>query len=97
VTVLYAEFTVKAGAEDQVAALVRDLTEAVRAEPGNLSFDPYVLEENPLHYVVFEAYRDHDAFEAHIGGTHTRAFNRALVDRIEQAASQLTWLRDAPG
>ncbi|MEP6665161.1 MAG: hypothetical protein ABJA81_01820 [Nocardioidaceae bacterium] len=38
-----AEFTVKADAKVEVAALTRDLTGAVRAEPGNVAFDPYVL------------------------------------------------------
>jgi quinol monooxygenase YgiN len=93
VTALYAEFTAKPGDADEVATLMRELTEAVRAEPGNVAFDPFVLDDDPLHYVVFEVYRDQDAFEAHIGSPHSRAFNEALAGRIEEPESQLTWLR----
>ena len=36
----YAEFTVKPGSEDRVAAMMRELTEHVRREPGNQLFLP---------------------------------------------------------
>lgn len=38
---LCAEFTVKPGCEASVAEMMRELTEHVRAEPGNVVFWPY--------------------------------------------------------
>ncbi|WP_310526442.1 putative quinol monooxygenase [Nocardioides sp.] len=91
---LYAEFTARLDAESQVAALMRDLSEAVRAEPGCVTFEPFVRDDNPLHWVIFEVYRDLEAFEAHIGSEHGRVFNKALAGLIEGQGSELTWLRE---
>ena len=90
---LYAEFTARPEAADRVSALMLDLTEAVRAEPGCVTFDPFVREDDRLHWVVFEVYRDAEAFEAHIGSEHSRLFNLALDGLIQGMASALTWLR----
>ena len=49
---------------------------------------------NPPHWVIFEVYRDLEAFEAHIGSEHGRVFNKALAGIIEGQGSELTWLRE---
>jgi quinol monooxygenase YgiN len=90
--VLYAEFTAKAGSESTVAELIAGLTVLVRREPGNLLFTPYTREDNPRHYVVFEAYADADAFQSHISAEYGMRFNRELAPHIEEAGSVLTWL-----
>lgn len=46
---------------------MRELTEHVRAEPGNVVFWPYTRESRPNEYFVFEVYCDQAAFEEHIG------------------------------
>ena len=89
---LYAEFTVKPGAEERVAQMMRTLAEQVRAEPGNLVFDPYTRSEDVRKYVVFEVYRDEAAFQEHITADYGREFNRELADLIEEDGSQLSWL-----
>jgi quinol monooxygenase YgiN len=89
---LYAEFTVLPGHEDRVRELVRDLSVAVRNEPGNLLFEPFTLETNPLHYVVFETYADDAAFVAHMAADHGKAFNAELTGLVVGGASALTWL-----
>jgi quinol monooxygenase YgiN len=92
---LYAEFTARAGAEDAVAGLVRELAERVRAEPGNVLFEPSTLEAEPRSWFVYEVYRDSDAFQAHISADYGAAFNAALRPLIEEDGSQLTWLSPA--
>ena len=47
---LYAEFTARPEAADRVSALMLDLTEAVRAEPGCVTFDPFVLPKSTSTY-----------------------------------------------
>ncbi len=89
---LYAEFTVLPGNEQRVSELVKNLTAAVRNEPGNLLFEPFTLENNPLHYVVFETYADDAAFAAHIGADHGKVFNSELTALVVGGASALTWL-----
>jgi quinol monooxygenase YgiN len=90
---LYAEFTVKPGGEVRVAEMMRDLTQQVRREPGNLSFNCYTRLERPNEYFVFEVYRDDEAFRSHISADHSRRFNVELASLIEGQASTLTWLR----
>ncbi|MEQ4518214.1 putative quinol monooxygenase [Pseudarthrobacter sp. B907] len=89
---LYAEFTVKSGSEDRVAEMVAELTARVRGESGNILFDPHTRRENPNAYVVYEIYRDEEAFQAHIAADHSKVFNAELGGLIEEDGSQLSWL-----
>jgi quinol monooxygenase YgiN len=91
--VLYAEFTARAGYELEAEALISAYADLVRAEPGNLGFDVYTRDEASARFVVFEAYRDQTAFEAHLAGADGVAFNAALTPLIEEPASDLSFLR----
>jgi quinol monooxygenase YgiN len=89
---LYAEFTARPGDEQRVADLVAGLAERVRAEPGNIAFEPYTLEAEPRRWFVYEVYKDAAAFDAHITADYGAVFNAALGPLIEEDGSQLTWL-----
>ncbi|MET4582187.1 quinol monooxygenase YgiN [Conyzicola nivalis] len=90
--VLFAEFTVKEGAEQEVARLVAGLTPLVRAEPGNVRFEPNVRREDSRRYFIYEVYRDRAAFDAHMAASHGVDFNSAIAGLIEEDGSALTWL-----
>ena len=92
---LLAEFTARAGAEDEVARLLRDYARKVREEDGNLAFDVYTKESSPRAYWIFEVYRDEDAFQAHLNAPYGGPFNTALAPLIEEDASVLTFLHPA--
>ena len=92
---LFAEFTARPGNEQSVADLVAGLTAQVRAEPGNLVFEPYTLESNLRRWFVYEVYVDDAAFQAHITAPYGAVFNVALNELIEEDGSQLTWLVSA--
>jgi quinol monooxygenase YgiN len=89
---LFAEFTARPGNEQRVADLVAGLTAQVRAEPGNLAFEPYTLESDPRRWFVYEVYVDEKAFQAHITAPYVAVFNAALAPLIEEDGSKLTWL-----
>lgn len=89
---LYAEFVVKAGNEARVREMMLDLTEKVRAEPGNVAFVAYTRAENPRAYFVYEIYADSAAFEAHISAPYGKVFNDELSTLIEGDGSELSWL-----
>ncbi|MFY9714131.1 MAG: putative quinol monooxygenase [Microbacterium sp.] len=89
---LYAEFTAVAGAEAEVEALIRGYAQVVRAEPGNVAFDVYRRVEAPERFFVFEAYRDRDAFNAHLSDDAGSAFNAKLTPRIVEPQSVLSFL-----
>jgi quinol monooxygenase YgiN len=89
---LLAEFTARQGAEDEVAALIRDYAVKVREEEGNLAFDVYTKAADPRAYWIFEVYQDENAFKAHLDAPYGAPFNAALTPLIEEDASVLTFL-----
>ena len=93
---LSAEFTAIPGAEARVAELVRDLTDRVRAEPGNLIFNPHTVVDDPRRWFVYEVYRDEEAFREHLAAEYGATFNAALVPLVEGGASRLTMLAAGP-
>ena len=94
---LCAEFTALPGAETLVAGLVRDFTAKVRAEPGNLAFNPHTLVDEPRRWFVYEVYRDEAAFRNHLASDYGAAFNAALESLVEGGRSQLTMLAGEAG
>ncbi|MCF1694497.1 putative quinol monooxygenase [Corynebacterium argentoratense] len=52
--------------------LVRDFTQATRAEDGCLFFEWYRSTERPNEYILVEGFKD-DAAEAHVGSEHFKA------------------------
>jgi quinol monooxygenase YgiN len=89
---LFAEFTAREGAEEEVARLLRDYALKVRDEEGNLAFDVYTKAPRPRAFWIFEVYRDDDAFKAHLDAPYGGPFNAALAPLIEESASVLTFL-----
>ncbi|MCQ9133720.1 putative quinol monooxygenase [Streptomyces hilarionis] len=89
---LLAEFTAREGARDEVARLIGEYARKVREEEGNIAFDVYTKDAAPRAFWIFEAYRDEDAFKAHLNAPYGGPFNAALVPLIEEDASVLTFL-----
>ena len=71
------KFKVKNEHADNFPELVREFTEATRAEPGNLWFDWSRSVEDPNEYVLVEAFKD-DAAEAHVKSEH---FKKAMQEQ----------------
>lgn len=92
-TILHAQFTAQPGRGDQVAALLRDFADEVRAEEGNVVFDATRLVDDPDRFFVYEVYRDDAAFRAHLAAPAGVPFNAALQQLIVEPSSQLTFLR----
>ena len=92
-TILHAVFTALPKKGEEVAALLRDFAEVVRAEEGNVLFDATRLVDDPDRFFVYEVYRDDAAFQAHISAPAGIPFNAALQQLIVEPASALTFLR----
>lgn len=60
-----ARYTISAGHEDDVFALLPKLAEASRGEPGNVSFVIYRQLDDDRNVVLLERYVSRDAFAAH--------------------------------
>jgi quinol monooxygenase YgiN len=68
-----ARYTISAGAEDEVLALLPLLAEASRAEPGCVSFDAYRRLDDDRGVILLERYVSRDAFAAHRETAHFKA------------------------
>ena len=88
---LFAQFDALPGNEAFVVGLIADFAGEVRAEAGNISFDPYTTNSGASIFVI-EEYEDHSAFEAHLRSAHGLEFNRRLGPLIAGGASTLTML-----
>ena len=95
--ILYAEFTALPGCEARVAQLVRELSDRVRAEPGNLIFAPSRRATDLSAFFVYEEYIDEAAFQEHIAADYGVHFNAELTSLVHSGESTLTWLRPADG
>jgi quinol monooxygenase YgiN len=74
-----AHHTIAAGNEEEVLALLPRLIEAVRTEPGNVSFDVYRKLDDPRSYVLLERYASREAFANHRDAAH---FKELVLDQI---------------
>ena len=72
------KWPVKPEHADQWLDLVKDFTEATRAESGNLWFDWSRSLDDPNEYVLLEAFRDEDAGASHVQSEHFQAATREL-------------------
>lgn len=88
---LYAEFSALAGNEAHVAELIAEFASQVRAEPGNVVFDPFIVPGSGAFFVV-ETYVDESAFASHLASEHGLAFNVSLAPLIVGGQSTLTQL-----
>jgi quinol monooxygenase YgiN len=65
--------------KDEVAAMVKQLAEDSRKEPGALRFDAVIQDGHPNHFHLIEAWSDRHARDAHAAADHTKAFRTKLV------------------
>jgi quinol monooxygenase YgiN len=76
---LIAHHTITAGHESEVYAVLPELVEAARTEPGNLSFVAYRRLDDDRSYVLLERYASAEALDAHRETAH---FKDLVLGRI---------------
>jgi quinol monooxygenase YgiN len=74
-----ARYTVTAGKEDEVLALLARLADAARAEPGNVAFVVYRRVDDDREVVLLERYLSAAALDDHRATAH---FKDLVLDQI---------------
>jgi quinol monooxygenase YgiN len=70
-----AEIEIDAAEVDDYKAAARDVVEtSVRVEPGVLALYSVAEKDNPARVIVFEIYRDPDAYREHLETPHFKAY-----------------------
>ena len=67
---IVARWTVALENMDRVTALLGELVDATRGEPGNLCYDLYFGAKDSGAVLIFEQYKDMDAIAAHRASPH---------------------------
>jgi len=80
---------------EDVAEILRQLTEASRQEPGCVSYIPHRVEGDPDSVLIYEQYKDRAAAEAHrqsqhfaryaVGGLYQKMLERTREDLVALA------------
>jgi quinol monooxygenase YgiN len=83
--VLLVHFKAKPGQEARVAEVISELAAESRREPGCEHYIPCSDPEDPSHFVLFEQYRDREAFEAHGASEH---FARLAAGQLFELADR---------
>ena len=76
-------FHAKEGREDAVAAVMREASEPVRAEPGCVFIGYYRSTRDPRLFYIHSRWKDEAAFEIHVGLAHTVRFIEQMEPLID--------------
>lgn len=75
----------KPGKEDEVAALLVRMAEAVRrAEPDCLVYRPHRLDGDPVVFLYYEQYRSDTAFDFHKTAPHLAAYREQMKTLVSR-------------
>lgn len=77
-------WTIRPERSAQWLDLVKDFTEATRAEPGNLFFDWSKDVDSPHRFTLVEAFRDGEAGAAHVNSEHFKAAMAWMPDMVAE-------------
>jgi quinol monooxygenase YgiN len=80
---------------EDIAEILRQLTEASRQEPGCISYIPHRIEGDPDAVLIYEQYKDRAAADAHrqsphftkyaVGGLYQKMLERSREDLVALA------------
>ncbi len=77
--VLVVRMRAREGAEEEAVAIMRELADETRKEPGCIHYIPVQDPEDPRSLLFYEQYRDQAAFEAHGASEH---FQRLAAGKL---------------
>lgn len=90
-----AKFRVRSEDADRWPEIVREFTEATRAEEGCLWFDWSRSLDDPTEYVLVEAFRDGEAGGAHVSSAHFAKAQETLPPHLVETPRIVN--ADVPG
>ena len=74
----------KEGSEDRLAAIIDELMEPSRAEPGCRFYQPHRSPDDPRLFFLYEQYADEAGYEAHMATPHFEEHIKGdVIPRLE--------------
>jgi (4S)-4-hydroxy-5-phosphonooxypentane-2,3-dione isomerase len=84
--------TIKPGAAEECIRLMHAQAEESLKEPGCLQFLVHQSIENPLHFLLYEAYKDEAALAAHRASPHFARYIKGGVDALIESRTRELFL-----
>ncbi len=84
---IFATLTAAPGQDTALRLILEDLVAATRQEPGNLHYHLYEAAEAPGTFLIYEAYKDQAAVDAHMASPHLQAALAAAGPLLGMAPS----------
>lgn len=70
------------GELDRVKSQLLKLVLVTRAEPGCITYELHMDNENPLHFMFFEVWSSRELWQEHMGAAHIAAYRAATEDAV---------------
>jgi quinol monooxygenase YgiN len=84
--VVSAKWRAKAGKEERLLEVIREMTPPSRAEPGNVFYQAQRSAEDPRLFYLYEQYADESGYHAHMDSEHfTRLVKGEAIPDILEA------------
>jgi quinol monooxygenase YgiN len=81
--VVSAKWRAKPGKQGRLEAVIRELTEPSRSEPGNLLYQAHRAPEDPQLFYLYEQYADEAGYQAHMNSEHfTRLVKQEAIPEL---------------
>jgi quinol monooxygenase YgiN len=81
--VVAAQWRAKEGSEERLEALIGQMVEPSRAEPGCLFYQPHRSHDDPRLFFLYEQYADEAGYQAHMDSEHfTRLVKEEAIPHL---------------
>jgi quinol monooxygenase YgiN len=95
VILIVVKFQVLPDRRDEWLEITNEFTEAVRAEPGNRSFEWYTSADRPNEFVLIEEFEGPEAGAVHVQADHFKTAMARIPDVISETPQIVNF--DLPG
>ena len=86
--VLWVQFTVKPGTEDQAREIIRTMQEHTRREPGCRQYVGHQAADNPRQFMFYEVYDDKAAVDAHSSAPYYKEYIQGRLASILESRTR---------
>jgi quinol monooxygenase YgiN len=95
VILIVVKFQVNPDRREEWLEITSEFTQAVRAEPGNRSFEWFPSAENPNEFVLIEEFESAEAGDVHVKSDHFKTAMERIPDVLTQTPQIVNF--DLPG
>jgi quinol monooxygenase YgiN len=82
--VIIASFKVFPQYEKEIVTEMKILLQETKHEPGNQVYSIQQAHDNPLHWIVYEVYKNQDAIDTHMKSSYVQSFLKKIPGMVSE-------------